>query len=67
MAFYQGVEEVAYIVFGAAGPEYNHTDWPMFSEGTNITSWFDCSRIMHSTFSNPHNPSSVPDFCSIHR
>ena len=66
IAFYSGVDEVAYIVFGAAGPSYNHTDWPVFSSATNITSWFDCTRILYSTFADQHL-NSVPDFCSIHR
>ncbi|XP_045183714.2 uncharacterized protein LOC123542112 [Mercenaria mercenaria] len=65
IAFYTGGDEMAYIVFGAAGQSYNHSDWPIFSEATNITSWFDCSRILHSTFSSQF-PGSVPDFCSIH-
>lgn len=65
IAFYSGVEEVAYIVFGAAGPSYNHSDWPIFQEATNKTSWFDCSRIMYSTFSG-HRLRSVPEFCSLH-
>ncbi|XP_060554057.1 uncharacterized protein LOC132715096 [Ruditapes philippinarum] len=65
IAFYSGVDEVAYIVFGAAGPSYNHTDWPVFPSATNITSWFDCTRILYSTFSDQHL-TSVPEFCSLH-
>ncbi|XP_052273618.1 uncharacterized protein LOC127873706 isoform X2 [Dreissena polymorpha] len=62
IAFYQGVEEVAHVVFGAAGSGYNHSNWTVFSEGTNLTTWFNCSRIYTTTF----NTMDVPEFCSIH-
>lgn len=65
LAFYHGVEEVAYIVFSSAGPWYNHSDWPIFSESTNQMNWFNCSRIMLSTFSD-RNAEDIPAFCTIH-
>ncbi|XP_052766710.1 uncharacterized protein LOC128207679 [Mya arenaria] len=67
VAFYRGADEVAFIVFGAAGPTYNHSSWPFFKDRANVTSWFDCSRIMYTTFSNLELfPSAIPEFCSLH-
>ncbi|KAL4238416.1 hypothetical protein ACF0H5_003124 [Mactra antiquata] len=65
IGFNKGIEEVAYIVFNVGGPSYNHSNWPIYNDRANITSWFDCSRILYSTFSGLDS-TSAPDFCSIH-
>ena len=66
LAFYHAGVEVAEVVFSASGLSYNHTGWPLFPEGTNMTGWFDCDRIIHSTWSGLV-AEVTPEVCSIHR
>ena len=65
ISFFKEAEEVAYVVFNAAGESYNQTDRSSHENGTDVTSWFDCSRIVSSSWKDLMDVS--PDICSIRR
>ena len=50
MSMFKGGKEVAYVVFDANGADKN--------------SWFDCSRIIYSSYDDL-NPDSTTNYCSI--
>ena len=65
ISFYKEGEELAYVVFNAAGVSYNDSDWPSHENGSDITDWFNCSKVVSSSWGDLMTAS--PEICSIKR
>ena len=66
VAFYKESKEVAYVVFNGTGLNYNDSDLHVYENHTDLTGWFDCSRIVESSWKDLESD-IPPAICSMKR